>query len=299
MFAIPFHDEMLSKIKECPTRSVLVLKDPSLVSFYDDLSNCKIILPTLDNLEISEDLLKDFDYIVIEDAEEVIGHPILYTVLDQIQYTKCKIIISTCKTDILDSFEKRIKSRFNNSVINLFELYSKKTGSELVYEMLISVKSNKAVLLRLQEVSAVIDENWRMCQCYGILNPIASLIYDGLPISNLLPNRQDVEQLHDMDKDILKTCILQNRIHPYITSALIIKFLKKQYQFSVLVLQQRMDVLCELGFLLPCELNWETSMLPREYHPFQCIASIYDLECLKPKKIELASEIQMYMTREE
>ena len=121
MFEIPFHREMLIKIKQCPTRSVLVLKDPSIVNFYDDLENAKIILPTLDNLQITQDDLVEFDYIVLEDAEKVINHPILYTVLDLIQYTKCKIIISTCKTDLLDSFEKRIKSRFNKrKVIQFF-----------------------------------------------------------------------------------------------------------------------------------------------------------------------------------
>ena len=120
---------------------------------------------------------------------------------------------------------------------------------------------------------------------------MASLIYDDLPISDLLPDRKDIQSLHDMDRDILKVSIAQNQVHPYITSELISKHLKRQYQFSSLVIQQRIDKLCEIGLLVPCELNWDTTSIPRQYHPFQCLASAYDLEMLKNEKIQLTAEL--------
>ena len=48
---------------------------------------------------------------------------LLYKIFDMFQYCKTPFIFiaTTPKTDIADSFEKRIKSRFSNKVVLLFE----------------------------------------------------------------------------------------------------------------------------------------------------------------------------------
>eukprot|EP00834_Sanchytrium_tribonematis_P002744 NODE_91_length_21557_cov_0.766660.p10 type:complete len:303 gc:universal NODE_91_length_21557_cov_0.766660:1789-2697(+) len=287
MRQIPFHSELLEKIINCPTRSLIVLKDPSIVNLYNELDNSKIIRPGLDSLDVTEDEIHDFDYIVIENAEQIVNQPILYTVLDQIQYSNCKIILSTCKTDLLDLFEKRIKSRFNNCVINLFEFYMSKSGCEIVTEILKNMDADNDSLERFEENRSKINEYWETCQNIGLLFPISNAIICNDNLDPLFPNRLDILKLTDMEKNILVVCIEQNQIHPYITCELIKKYIEKKYRFSSLVLQQKMDRLCELGFIVPCELNWRAAGIPRKYQPFQCIADNYDLATLQNQKLEI------------
>ena len=287
MRSIPFHKEMLNAITSCPTRSVIVIKDPSIVNFYDALENAKILIPSLDLLNVTKEELLEYDYVIIEDAEQIVGHPLLYTILNEIQYTQCTIILSTCQIDLLDSFEKRIKSRFNNSVINLFDFYSTKSGSDLVHELLLGMNASNEILQLLTINKSKIDENWTNCQLFGILKAIADLLMLQLPIDPILPNRSDISKLSQMERHLLLVCIDQNEQHPYITAKLIFKNLKKQFQFSDLVVQQRMDHLCEMGFLVPCELNWKTTTLPRAFQPFICIASPYDKAALENYKDKL------------
>ena len=85
-----------------------------------------------------------------------------YTVLELIQYTKCKIIISTCKTDLLDSFEKRIKSRFNNSVVKAWKYMFvqkllKSTASNVNYQAVNPFLYRELEGISLDELAEIVD----------------------------------------------------------------------------------------------------------------------------------------------
>lgn len=81
-------------------------------------------------------MFEDIDYYISETKQVL-----LYKILDMLQYCQIKFVFiaTSMKVDIVDSFEKRVKSRFSHRQVMLYE-----------QDYLTLMNSVKATLLDIQ-----------------------------------------------------------------------------------------------------------------------------------------------------